>query len=213
VGPKKLHWKQSLHQVMSIHRPWVYIGTHLHLFEWEISILNLHKYWKPEPVLQFTMLTKCQITKYTEILSYACRVKLLLVICTTGVTHQVHGWDRQDSTLQVCRVFRNTLNLAHIDILQQKHTKPSTLFQCSFFLACNKVSFVKGEEPTCKQMQISTSSYNMLETYSLDCKPLSFFLTLSEWSFHQEILIHLKTYSGEIFTKRFNLFLNMLMSW
>jgi hypothetical protein len=52
-----------------------------------------------------------------------------------------------------------------------------------------------------------------LETYSLDCKPLSFFLTLSEWSFHQEILIHFKTYSGEIFTKRFNLFLNMLKSW
>jgi len=44
----------KLQELMSIHRPWVYIGTQLHLFEWEISMLNLRKYWKPEPVLQFT---------------------------------------------------------------------------------------------------------------------------------------------------------------
>ncbi len=44
----------KLQELMSIHRPWVYISTQLHLFEWEISILNLHKHWKPEPVLQFT---------------------------------------------------------------------------------------------------------------------------------------------------------------
>jgi len=41
---------------------------------------------------------------------------------------------------------------------------PALFSSVPSFLACNKVWFVKGEEPTSEQMQISTSLYNMLET-------------------------------------------------
>ncbi len=93
------------------------------------------------------------IQKKNSIICCQCilPVKLLLVICATGVTQ----WSTRPLVeanriphFWVCRV-RNPLNLAHVDVLWENHSKLTNLFQCSFLTSTQyKVQFVKWEEPT-----------------------------------------------------------------
>ncbi len=175
--------ESKLQELMSIHRPWVYIGMQFNLFEWEISMLNLHKYWKPEPVLQFTF----NAHEMSDHKVYRNTLICAKSNCYRWFTPQELPTKSMVETDRIPHFRFTGCSGTHWILLilicsNKSILNPALFSSVSFFLACNKVWFVEGEEPTCEEMQISTSSYNMLETYSplIVSRSLSFWLCLSE---------------------------------